>query len=181
MSRAFLKNESADDPVVIPARAPLPSGATNYVTPRGLGLLNEELGKLERERAHIQTYERDETERTRQLALVNGRIGALNQRIATAKVVDVQTHAKDTQIRFGATIVLRSRHVNQSQTDRTFTIVGVDEADATKGLIAFTAPIARLLVGKQVGEQISLQTPKGANVLEIIAVSYNELGPTVVS
>ena len=172
MSRAFLKNESADDPVVIPARAPLPPGATNYVTRRGLGLLNTELEELERERAYIQINERDETERTRQLALVNGRIGALNQRIASAKVVESLEHGQDASIRFGATVTLRNRSTKPKQADRKWTIVGVDEADATHGLIAFTAPIARQMVGKKVGESIQLQTPQGASTLEVVDVSY---------
>lgn len=55
MSRAFLKNESADDPVVIPARAPLPAGAANYVTPRGLAMLRDELETLGKEHALAQT------------------------------------------------------------------------------------------------------------------------------
>ena len=173
MSRAFLKNESADDPVVIPARAPLPPGSSNYVTPRGLSLLRTELEELEREHAHAQTNESDETERTRQLALLNGQIAALNQRIATAKVVDIHEHPKD-EVRFGATISLRSHTARIGNVDRKLTIVGVDEADATHGRIAFTAPVARLMLGKRIGDLISLRTPQGENVMEIIAISYEE-------
>ena len=171
MSRAFLKNESADDPVVIPARAPLPPGATNYVTPRGLALLRTELNELEDERAHAQTGEPDETERTRQLALLNGQIGALNQRIATAKVVNVHEHPQD-EIRFGATVNVHSGNAKSGNTERQLTLVGVDEADATHGRIAFTAPVARLLLGKRVGDSISLRTAQGDNVMTITAISY---------
>lgn len=172
MSRAFLKNESADDPVVIPARAPLPPGATNYVTPRGISLLKEEFDKLEKERIHVQVDLSDESERTRQLALINGQIAALNQRIASAKVVDVQNHPQN-EVRFGATVCLESR--NSDKVNRELTIVGVDEADAAHGLIAFPAPIARLLLGKKVGDQITLRTPQGEeNVLEIKSVSYRD-------
>jgi transcription elongation factor GreB len=171
MSRAFLKNESADDPVVIPARAPLPPGTTNYVTSRGLSLLRAELDELEKEHAYAQTNEPDETERTRQLALLNGRIGAINQRIATARVVDTHEHPQN-EVRFGATVSLHSRTAKQGNVDRLLTIVGVDEADATHGRIAFTAPIARLLLGKHVGDLISLRTPQGENVMEITDISY---------
>lgn len=173
MSRAFLKNESADDPVVIPARAPLPPGVTNYVTRRGLTLLRNELNELEAERAHSQADTQDETERTRHLAELNGRIGALNGRIATAKVVDTaqaQDRDYDLLIRFGATISLHSPKPTVS--DRQLTIVGVDEADATHGLIAFTAPIARLLLGKRVGESVSLRTAQGETIMEISAIAY---------
>ncbi|GAB4016926.1 GreA/GreB family elongation factor [Spirosoma koreense] len=165
MSRAFLKNESADDPVVIPARAPLPPATTNYVTPRGLRLLHTELDELETERAQAQIDSGDETERTRRLAELNGRIANLNQRIASAKVVDTPTQASDG-VRFGATVDLRSL-TNKAAKTMQFTIVGVDEANASQGLIAFTAPIARLLLGKHVGESISLRTPQGENKLQI--------------
>lgn len=174
MSRAFLKNESADDPVVIPARAPLPPGVTNYVTPHGLTLLHTELDELEAGRGLVQTSMSDETDRTRRLAELNGRIGALNQRIATAKVVDGREHLQDSVIRFGAVVALQSRSTETGVIERKLTIVGVDEADASHGLIAFTAPIARLMLGKRVGESISLPTPQGANVMEITDISYNE-------
>jgi transcription elongation factor GreB len=173
VSRAFLKNESADDPVVIPARAPLPAGVTNYVTRRGLTLLHAELSELEAERARSQVDNQDETERVRHLAELNGRIGALNQRIATAKVVESsQVQDRDLTIRFGATISLRSLRL--SVPDRQLTIVGVDEADAAHGLIAFTAPIARLLVGKHVGESVSLRTAQGEHIMEITAITYEK-------
>lgn len=174
MSRAFLKNESADDPVVIPARAPLPPGTINYVTSRGLALLRDELAELEREHVSVQLDASDETERTRQLALLNGRIGALNQRIATAKLVDIHEQPKD-EVRFGARVGLHSRNSNLATTDRYLTLVGVDEADAARGLIAFTAPIARLMLGKRVGDLITLRTPLGENVMEIVAISYEDL------
>ncbi|GAB3043284.1 transcription elongation factor GreB [Spirosoma pulveris] len=166
-----MKNESADDPVVIPARAPLPAGAANYVTPRGLAMLRDELETLEKEHAQTQINESDETERTRQLALLNGRIAALNQRIATAKVVVMQDKARD-EVRFGATVTLHSR--NTDKADRQLTIVGVDESDAIHGRIAFLAPIARLVLGKKIGDVITLRTPQGENLLEIRAIYYND-------
>ncbi|GAB2598275.1 GreA/GreB family elongation factor [Spirosoma areae] len=174
MSRAFLKNESADDPVVIPARAPLPPGVPNYVTPRGLALLHTELEELEAERGHVQTGEPDETERTRRLAELNGRIGALNQRIATASVVQGHDHAQDPLIRFGATVTLQSRPAKPGVADRKLTLVGVDEANAAQSRIAFTAPIARQMLGKRVGDQIPLRTPQGETSMEITAIAYSD-------
>lgn len=178
MSRAFLKNESADDPVVIPARAPLPPGVTNYVTRRGLALLHSELSELEIERVHAQTNAPDETERTRHLAELNGRIGALNQRIATARIVEPHTqseeHEEELMVRFGATVSLHGHDVKSGNINRQLTIVGVDEADAAHGRIAFTAPIARLMLGKRVGDSISLRSAQGGQVMEITAISYDD-------
>ena len=170
MSSAFLKNETADAPVVIPARAPLPPGVTNYVTPRGLALLRAELTELEAEHAHFQTTESgDENDRTRQLALLNGRIANLNQRISSAKVVD--SHPQD-EVRFGATVVLQTQVGKSAGTERRFTIVGVDEADATQGLIAFTAPIARAMQGKRIGETVTVRTLHGEDNMMITAITY---------
>lgn len=172
MSRAFLKNESADDPVVIPARAPLPPGTTNYVTPRGLALLRQELADLEADRVRVQLSETDETERTRQLALINGKVGALNQRIATASVIDPATQPSD-EVRFGATVTLHPT----TGPDRHLTIVGVDEADAAQGRIAFTAPIARAMQGKRVGETVTLRTVRGEDRLVVTAIEYVPFTP----
>lgn len=171
MSSAFLKNETADAPVVIPARAPLPPGTPNYVTPRGLALLRTELDELETQRAHLQgTQADDENERSRQLALLNGNIANLNERISSAKVVD--THEQD-HVRFGATVDLSIRGGKLNGTKRQFSIVGVDEANATKGLIAFTAPLARALQGKQIGDTLEWPTPGGKQLMEIVQISYD--------
>ena len=171
MSSAFLKNETADAPVVIPARAPLPPGTTNYVTPRGLALLRDELTELEAEHARVQIDTSEENERMRQLALLNGKIGNLNQRIASARVVDPNNQPRD-EIRFGATVTLRTHTGKKLGEERQFTIVGVDEADATHGRIAFTAPLARSMQGKRVGEAVTLRTMKGENSMEIMAITY---------
>ncbi|WP_020603347.1 GreA/GreB family elongation factor [Spirosoma spitsbergense] len=171
MSSAFLKNETADAPVVIPARAPLPPGTTNYVTPRGLALLRDELNDLETQHAHIQTDSSEENDRMRQLALLNGKIGSLNQRIASARVVDPANQPHD-EVRFGATVALKTRTGKKAGETRRFTLVGVDEANASNGLIAFTAPIARSMQGKRVGETITLRTMQGENEMVITDITY---------
>jgi len=172
MSRAFLKNESADDPVVIPARAPLPPGVANYVTPRGLALLRAELAGLETERAQVAARSADDSERMRQLAELNGRIGLLNQRIASARVVDPHDHAATDEVRFGATVTLKPRPGQTTPPERRLTLVGVDEADAAQGLIAFTAPIARAMQGKKTGDLVAVRTMKGEDVLQISEITY---------
>ncbi len=172
MSRAFLKNESADDPVVIPARAPLPPGVDNYVTPRGLSLLRAELAGLETERVRVQTDEPDETERTRQLALINGKVNALNSRIASAHVVNPHDHPDQNTVRFGATVTLKPRPGKTTPPERQLTIVGVDEADVSHGLIAFTAPLAHAMQGKKVGDPVTVRTLKGEDVLVVASIDF---------
>ncbi len=170
MSSAFLKNETADDPVVIPARAPLPPDMTNYVTPHGLVLLRDEMAGLETERATVSAGVLEERDRSRQLAELNGRIGLLNQRIATAKVVD--EHPALDEVRFGATVTLKPRPGKTSPPERKLTIVGVDEADANQGLIAFTAPIVRAMQGKRVGDLVTVPTRTGTDTLVIATIAY---------
>jgi transcription elongation factor GreB len=174
MSSAFLKNETADAPVVIPARAPLPPGTTNYVTPRGLSLLRAELADLETQHARVQTDTHEENERMRQLALLNGQIGNLNQRIASARVVDPRNQPHD-EVRFGATVTLHTHTGKKAGEERRFTIVGVDEANASQGRVAFTAPIARSLQGKRTGDTITLRTMKGEEMIAITAITYDTM------
>lgn len=173
MSSAFLKNETADAPVVIPARAPLPPGTPNYVTPEGLDLLRTELTDLETQRAHLQAdATADENERSRQLALLNGCIANLNQRISIAKVVEMQ---EQERVRFGATVSLKIQMGKLAGTERHFTLVGVDQANAAQGLIAFTAPLARAMQGKRVGETVSWPSPQGQQVMEVVSIRYESL------
>ncbi|MBC7893387.1 MAG: GreA/GreB family elongation factor [Sphingobacteriaceae bacterium] len=171
MSRAFLKSDVIDDPVVIPARAPLPPGTPNYVTLRGLAQLKTELVELETERSRAQADTSDESERTRQLTILNGRIANLNSRITSAKVVELPDPAPN-EVRFGATVRLRARSGKKGTPERQFTIVGVDEASTAEGRVAFTAPIARAVQGRRMGEVVSLRTARGEEVLEVVGIGY---------
>lgn len=152
---------------MVPARAPLPPGAINYVTPRGLRLLHEERAVLEQERARLETLPADSNDRKRQLAFVGGRLNGLNARIAAARVLEGATQPQG-EVRFGAKVTLRTA----KNAERRFQIVGVDEADAGQGLIAFTAPVARQLVGKKVGDAITLPTTRGPEAWEIVEIGY---------
>ena len=151
MSRGFVKEDDALPPPVVPPRAPLPSGSPNYVTPRGLALLRAELTELEAERGRLDgAGAADAQARTQALLVLNGRISALTARLASAKVVEPRPEADE--VRFGATVTLAAA----GQPAWRFTIVGVDEADAASGRLAFVAPLARAVLGKRVGDQVPL-------------------------
>jgi transcription elongation factor GreB len=173
MSRAFIKNDDADEPVVIPPRAPLPPGVPNYVTPRGFALLKAELAELETERASLQGQAGEPPEQKRRLSQLAGLIAELTQRIASARVVDFRTQPRNSA-RFGATVTLMTLGDSQRGEVRRFTIVGVDEADAAAGRIAFTAPLAHALLGRGVGEQVMLETATGEETLRIDAIEYGD-------
>jgi transcription elongation factor GreB len=157
VSRAFTKEDDSTRaaPVVVP-RAPLPAGVPNYVTPRGLRLLSDELELL-----RSRPVQQDEAE------VRAVRVAELEARRASAVLVPAANQAQD-EIRFGATVTVRS----ESGELRSFQIVGVDEADAAAGKIAFTAPLARALLGKRSGETALVRAPRGDEELEIVAVTY---------
>ncbi len=167
MSRAFTKEESSGGPVLIPPRAPLPAGATNYVTPRGLALLHAERDDLEAERAALDALA-DEDERKRALAVNTGRLADLNTRIASARVV--RHDPPPDEVRFGATVTLAA----EGGDERRFTIVGVDEAAAAPDRIAFLAPVARAVTGRRVGDAVTLHTPRGDEALTVTAIRYEQ-------
>ena len=169
MSRAFVKEDAPSENVVIPPRAPLPPDSPNLVTSRGLELLNTEHAKLEAERADLQPTEGEERDQARQLALIDGQLAALNERLTSAEVV---TPTSDTdEVAFGTTVTVRVLNGKFAGEERTFTIVGVDEAGDDEALVAFTAPIAKALLGCKVGDEGRLEVGKNTQRLEIIALS----------
>jgi transcription elongation factor GreB len=165
VSKAFTKDDSDVEPIV-PPRAPLPRGVVNYVTPRGLGLLRDELRRLDLERARAEASA-DDVDRVRLMTILHTRIRELEERIASAHLVDPRTQPHD-EVRFGARVTVRA----EDGPERTYTIVGVDEADAAHGCIAFVAPLARALLGKRMGDAAMLRSPRGNEELEIVAIDY---------
>lgn len=152
MSKAFTSEETDEAPIVVRPRAPLPEGVPNYVTPGGLAALEAELVPL-----------RAQSQRDPAIA---GRVKDLEARIATAQVVDPATQPHD-EIRFGATVELEA----DGGVRKRYQLVGVDEADAKHGKIAFTAPLARALLGRKAGEAVTVRTPRGDEELTVISIA----------
>ena len=165
MSRAFTKEEAPEDPIVVPPRAPLPEGVPNYVTPRGEGLLRAERQRLVERRAELATRENTGRERS----ALTQRLAQLDARLARTQVVDPSRQRPDAA-RFGAHVVLGA----EDGSTRAFQIVGVDEAEPDAGRIAFTAPLARAVSGKRVGDAVTLKTASGEETLVLRSVRYGE-------
>lgn len=161
VSRAFVKEDSTEPPLVVP-RAPLPEGTPNYVTARGLRLLHEERAALEAARPDPEA-----AGGAALLAAHQARLGALDARIAGAVTLDPATLAQD-EVRFSALVTL----LDETGAERRYRIVGVDEADASTGRIAFTAPLAAALSGKRVGEVVTLRQAGSEREYEITRVDY---------
>jgi transcription elongation factor GreB len=162
VSRAFVKEDAEVAPLV-PRRAPLPEGTRNYVTRRGLALLRDELDAL---LSALAAEERTNAGGPAASAALRERIQELEGRLASAEPVDPPAGELEV-VRFGLSVTVRGA----DGAERTYRIVGVDEANATEGLIAFVAPLARALLGKRAGDEVTLRTPRGEEELEIVAIS----------
>jgi transcription elongation factor GreB len=176
MSKAFTKEDpsAAIDAGFVRPRAPLPPDVPNYVTPRGLALLERELEALEDERDVLEAagqnaVQKDEIQEAH-LAALNARMTELLGRIHGVVLIDAHAHIQD-EVRFGATVTVR----DGSGRLRRYQIVGIDEANGAEGRLAFVAPVARALLGRQAGESAVVQTPRGEEELEVVAISYEDL------
>lgn len=168
MSRGFVKEDDQEEAPFIPPRAPLPDGVMNYVTPRGMRLLLEERTQLEQARAGVKG--RDD-ERRRAQSEIDGRLALLNERIVTARPVE-PGDAPPTDVRFGVTVTVAYRSGPQQGTERSFTIVGVDEASVAEERFAFTAPISRALMGRRVGDRVSVMLGAAHQEMEVRAIGW---------
>jgi transcription elongation factor GreB len=161
VSKAFTKEDSALDEIVVAPRPPLPPGVPNYVTARGLELLRVERRALEAARAAL----RAAPEGGAKLAAVCARLTELEQRLASAECVQSAVGG-GAVVRFGSHVTLLAA----SGSEQRYQIVGVDEADPGSGKVAFLSPLARALLGASVGDSVRLKKPGGVEELELLSI-----------
>ena len=166
MSRGFVKEEDQENIPMIPPRADLPSGIVNYVTSFGYEMLMDEKELLQTELNTINTV--NENERRIAVNFINAKLLLLQERIATAKTIDLSVQPKD-EVRFGAIVSLE---INDQKKPQTYQIVGVDEANIAKGKISFISPIAKLLLNKKVGEKAILKLNSNERIFKILSITY---------
>jgi transcription elongation factor GreB len=171
MSRGFVKEDDAQTPPIVPPRAALPPATPNYVTPFGLEQLRAELAQLEVERTAAESNRDNDTDRTHRLSLLNGRLALLTERVGSARVVDPSTQPP-TEVRFGATVTLRTVRGGRPGFERTFTIVGVDEASVAAGKVGFVAPLARAIIGVHLGGKVTLRLGPQEEEVEVTSIAY---------
>lgn len=104
-----------------------------------------------------------------QQGFVEGRIAELDMKLATAQVIDPKTVNADGRVVFGATLRLMEENSGQ---EVTYQIVGDHEADIAKGMISISSPIARALIGKELGDVVEVQVPGGVRSYEILEIRY---------
>jgi transcription elongation factor GreA len=104
-----------------------------------------------------------------QQGFAEGRIAELEMKLATAQVIDPKTVNANGRVVFGATLVLMDEQTSQKVT---YQIVGDFEADIAQGMISISSPIARALIGKELGDSVEVQVPGGVRSYEILDVQY---------
>ena len=181
MNKAFTKEsdgDADDDAVELPA---LPAGTRNYMTPAGYQRLRGELMELldiERPKVvEVVSWAAKNGDRSengdylygkKRLREIDRRIRFLTRRLDIAELADPSVHHGRDQIFFGATVT----YVTAGGDERTITIKGIDEADNLAGEVSWVAPIARALLKARVGDEVVVQTPAGAETVEVIDVRY---------
>jgi transcription elongation factor GreB len=185
MNKAFTKESDADEDDGQDASAPvLPTGLKNYITPAGFKRLKDEaLQLLDKERPelvkviHWAASNGDRSENAdyiygkRRLREIDRRIRFLTKRLDTAVVVDPAQREASDQVFFGATVTI----MDDAGGERTYRIVGIDEADVSRGRISWISPLARALIKAHEGDAITVKTPGGDERLEIVHVEYKAI------
>jgi transcription elongation factor GreA len=99
---------------------------------------------------------------------IEGRIRELETKIATSEVIDI-SHLSGDKVTFGATVRLMD---SENDAEVTYQIVGVDEADLAKGRISVRSPMARALIGRRPGDEVTIVAPGGKREFEILDVGF---------
>lgn len=152
------------------------------MTVRGAEMLREELKRLKstdrpriiqaiaEARAHGDLKENAEYHAAKeQQSFVEGRIKEIEGKLSHIQIIDVTKVDARGKVVFGATVELLDVQENK---ETTYRIVGEDEADIAAGMISFTSPIARALIGKSEGDEITFAAPAGDKHFEIVVVRY---------
>jgi transcription elongation factor GreA len=152
------------------------------LTARGAEIMREELKRLKgvdrprviqaiaEARAHGDLKENAEYHAAKeQQGFIEGRIKDLEGKLSHAQIIDVTEMTSTGRVIFGSTVVLADEETGN---EITYQIVGEDEADAKSGLISYTSPIARALIGKEEGDVVTVKAPGGDRSLEILEVRY---------
>lgn len=156
---------------------------TNYpMTKKGAKQLEEELERLKsierpsvieaiaEARGHGDISENAEYEAAKEKqSFIEGRIVEIEYKLSKANIIDPTKVENDGRIIFGAIVNLIDL---ENDTEVSYQIVGEDEADIKLGKISVSSPLARSLIGKEIGSIIEVKTPKGSKEYEIINFSF---------
>jgi len=178
MSKAFTRDRDDDEELALP---PIPAGTKNYMTPAGYRRLKAEYMQLldvERpalvQTVHWAASNGDRSENgdyiygKKRLREIDRRLRFLAKRMENSEVIDPVQRKGCEQVFFGASVTL----LHEDGAERTYSIVGIDEADAGKGLISWVSPLARVLLKTREDDVVILPLPDGTQELVVVRVEY---------
>lgn len=152
------------------------------LTAEGATTLRAELTRLKKEerpriiaaiaeaREHGDLKENAEYHAAReQQSFTEGRIKELEWILSNAQIIDITQVNADGRIVFGATVELLDLDSDESVT---YKIVGEEEADIGKGLVSISSPVARALIGREEGDEITVKAPGGQRLYEVLEIRY---------
>jgi transcription elongation factor GreB len=153
----------------------------NYITPAGYAVLSAEyrqlLGEERPKLVDVISWAAGNGDRSengdyiygrKRLREIDRRLGFLARRMKAAKVIDPAAQPDRSRVWFGAIVTI----ADGNDVQRTLTLVGDDETDATAGRIGWNAPIARALRGAAVGDVRRVTLPGGERVYEVVGIGY---------
>ena len=180
MNKAFVK-ESEDDEEDEAPEAQLPSGTRNYMTKRGHAQIRtefEHLVKVERPAiVQVVSWAAGNGDRSengdyiygkKRLREIDRRIRFLSKRLETAVIVDPTEQQNVEQVFFSATVTV----CDVEGIEATYQIVGIDEANASQGMISWISPLARALLKAREGDTVRFDSPGGLRELDILEIRY---------
>ncbi len=152
-----------------------------YLSPRGAETMRQELKHLtQKERPQVvevvswaasngdRSENADYQYGKRRLREIDRRLRFLTKRLDQAVIVDPAAQTNRERVFFGATVC----YADEEDRHTTVTILGVDEAELTRGEVSLQSPIARALMKARVGDEVTLHTPSGPVLVEVISITY---------
>jgi transcription elongation factor GreA len=153
----------------------------NPITPEGAAKLREELINLKsverprviqmiataREHGDLKENAEYHAARDKQ-SFIEGRVKELENKLACAEIIDPSKLAGD-RVAFGAYVKLMN---TETEEESVYRILGADEADLAQGTISVTSPLARAVLGKEVGDEVKVRMPGGERRYEVLSVNF---------
>jgi len=152
----------------------------NYITPDGLARLRDEYQTLMHKERPLtvkavawaaslgdRSENADYIYNKKRLREIDRRLGFLLSRIEIAEVIDPKTLKSETIV-FGATVMIE----DEEGLKKTYQIVGQDEIDIEQGRVSWQSPLAKALLGKKQGDEVTIKKPSGESLVEIVKVEF---------
>ncbi|MDF7674448.1 transcription elongation factor GreB [Acetobacteraceae bacterium ESL0709] len=152
-----------------------------YLSPQGAERMRAELRQLSQEErpkvVEIVSWAAGNGDRSenadyqygkRRLREIDRRLRFLTKRLDDAIIIDPAAQTNREQVFFGATV----RYVDEEDREHEVTLLGVDEAALERGEVSLVSPVARALMRARVGDEVTLQTPSGPLLIEVLSIRY---------